>query len=66
MIVCVCHAVNDRKIKEVIQNGARSVSAIARSCRAGTDCGACCSSLRNMLTEAGVRSGPCHEGQPRR
>ena len=56
MIVCVCHAVNDRRIREAIERGARSVSDVARQCRAGTDCGACCPNIRDMVEAARSRS----------
>jgi bacterioferritin-associated ferredoxin len=52
MIVCLCHAVSDRKIEETIDAGATSLAAIERACGAGGDCGACQPMLAAMLGEA--------------
>ncbi len=41
MIVCVCKRVSDKKILNVIQEGADSVEQVTRGCGAGGDCGAC-------------------------
>lgn len=42
MIVCSCHAVNDRALETILDNGASSVREVADACGAGTDCGQCC------------------------
>ena len=52
MIVCVCHAVSDRAIRAVIADGAQTVRDVARRCSAGTDCGACRCTIREMLGAA--------------
>ena len=49
MIVCVCHRVSEKKVKQAIANGATSVSDVARTCGAGTECGACCVEIRDMI-----------------
>ena len=49
MIVCVCHRVSEKEVNKAIKNGATSVSDVARACKAGTDCGACCCEIRDML-----------------
>ncbi len=49
MIVCLCRGVSQKKVLEVIDSGARSVSEIARSCGAGSDCGSCVPMLQQML-----------------
>ncbi len=51
MIVCVCHALNDRHVQQCIDDGANSVAKLARKCGAGTDCGACVCELRAMLVQ---------------
>lgn len=49
MIVCVCHAVNDRALDTVIESGARSVRQVGDACGAGTDCGQCCREIADRL-----------------
>lgn len=51
MIVCLCHAVSDREIDEAIDDGCSSVRQIGRNCKAGTDCGACRTEIRDKLRE---------------
>jgi len=41
MLVCHCHAVSDRVVREAVRCGARSVSAVGEACGAGTGCGGC-------------------------
>lgn len=41
MIVCVCHAVSDRHIRQVIAEGARSFEDVQFATGVGTCCGAC-------------------------
>ena len=49
MIVCLCEAVSDRKVRDVIAGGCRTVPDIRRACGAGGSCGSCCPMLRDML-----------------
>jgi bacterioferritin-associated ferredoxin len=51
MIVCICRRVSDRTIRSSIDAGASSVEEVGRSCRAGTGCGACHETIREMLAE---------------
>ena len=41
MIVCHCKGVNDRTIRQVVREGARSRRQVARACAAGRSCGGC-------------------------
>ena len=47
MIVCVCHAVSDAHVRELVTRGA-SEDEIVRLTRAGTSCGCCTDALRAM------------------
>ena len=58
MIVCVCHALNDRHLQQCIDDGANSVAKLARKCGAGTDCGACVCELRAMIVRNSVPETP--------
>ena len=51
MLVCLCKAVNDKKIRQCIHKGAQNVKDIMSSCQAGSDCGACISTVKELLDE---------------
>jgi bacterioferritin-associated ferredoxin len=57
MIVCICEGISDREIRGAIGAGCQSINAIAQRCGAGTDCGQCRGSLREMLS----RQKPNHQ-----
>jgi len=59
VIVCLCRASSDATIRQAIDEGARSVSAVGAVCGAGTGCGACRSHIHSMIVGAGQ---PCAEG----
>ena len=59
MIVCVCHAVSDRTVRDAAARGA-TVQEVARATRAGTSCGCCVETLEAMLGAA----GPCKPEAP--
>ena len=50
MIVCLCNAVSDRQIKELVQEGA-SVKDVINTCQAGTCCGACAIEVRKIVQD---------------
>ena len=52
MYVCVCNAVTDRDIREAVEQGFDSMSALRRELKVGTCCGRCTDSARNLLSEA--------------
>ena len=41
MIVCHCHGISDRTIREVVREGARTHREVALACGAGRVCGGC-------------------------
>jgi bacterioferritin-associated ferredoxin len=50
MIVCLCHAVSDRTVRQLARDGRCStVGDVARACGAGSDCGACAADLARIL-----------------
>ncbi|MGW2249798.1 (2Fe-2S)-binding protein [Kitasatospora sp. NPDC001660] len=57
MYVCMCHAVTEDQVKKAIDAGAGTPRQIARSCKAGTDCGSCVRRIQALLGEHGAR--PC-------
>ena len=60
MIVCICHGVSDRDLKDLIASGATSLREIGQSCRAGTDCGACLREIRQLAQQQRVRARKAH------
>lgn len=53
MLVCHCRVVNDRRIREEIERGARDEFDIADACGAGTVCGGCLPVVGEILAEYG-------------
>lgn len=53
MLVCHCRAVNERRVREVIEHGARDEFDIAEACGAGGDCGGCVPVISDILAESG-------------
>ena len=49
MIICHCHRVSDREVREAYASGAGRVRAVASCTRAGTQCGGCVNHLREVL-----------------
>ncbi|MGY1747406.1 (2Fe-2S)-binding protein [Blastococcus sp. SYSU D00695] len=41
MFVCICHAVTETELAQVIDAGARTEEAVGDACGAGTGCGSC-------------------------
>ncbi len=59
MIVCVCKGLNERDVRATIRAGETTVEGLGRACQAGTDCGSCKVTLRQMLKENPVREAVC-------
>jgi bacterioferritin-associated ferredoxin len=49
MIVCHCHAINDRIIRDIVRAGAGSPRAVARACGAGAGCGGCRHAVERII-----------------
>ena len=54
MYVCVCNAINDRKVEEAIAAGARSVARIYKHHACAPKCGKCIPLMRERLQDAFV------------
>jgi bacterioferritin-associated ferredoxin len=50
--VCICHAVTDLRIDQVIAQGARTEEEIGEATGAGTSCGGCVGRICNRLARA--------------
>jgi bacterioferritin-associated ferredoxin len=51
MYACLCRAVTEKSVREVVAAGASTVSEVRVTCGAGTGCGGCLPSLRRLLRE---------------
>jgi bacterioferritin-associated ferredoxin len=49
MIVCLCRGVSEAALQHLIDAGATSLRQIGEACGAGTDCGACCPLVQELL-----------------
>lgn len=61
MLVCHCRVVSDREIREAIACGAADDCAIAEACGAGTGCGGCVPTIRELLDH---QRSPGSGGEP--
>jgi bacterioferritin-associated ferredoxin len=57
MIVCQCHAVSDRKVRQCVRNGARTLRDVERSCGAGGGCGGCKRAVVEVMDRESERVG---------
>ncbi len=51
MMVCHCRGVNDRRIRAEIARGAVTAEQIAVRCGAGSRCGGCIDTVRDLLVQ---------------
>lgn len=49
MYVCVCFAVSDKQISDMVAKGAKSYKDIKKLCKAGSDCGACIKTIKSLI-----------------
>lgn len=52
MVVCHCHAVNDRVIRAEILAGALDADDVAARCAAGSRCGSCLPIVQALIAES--------------
>jgi bacterioferritin-associated ferredoxin len=60
MIVCVCHAVSDAHMRELVATGASELE-IVRQTRAGTSCGCCVDAVKALV---GTQRPACGKAVP--
>lgn len=51
MILCHCHGVSDRTIREAVKDGARTRREVALACGAGRSCGGCRTAVVDVIDE---------------
>jgi len=52
VLVCHCAVVNDRRIRELVDQGAVDLLDIASACGAGSFCGGCVPAIASILSQA--------------
>lgn len=57
MLVCHCHRVNDKVIREACASGAQSVADVGDACGAGTGCGGCKPAIEGVITSVRASEG---------
>jgi len=50
MYVCLCNAVTERQIREVVERGARSLDDVQRCLPVATSCGCCEQTAQELIT----------------
>lgn len=51
MYVCICHALNDKKVKAALDNGATNPASVFRHHNCQVQCGKCVPMMRSMASE---------------
>lgn len=55
MIVCHCNGISDRTLRRSIRSGVTTLSGLQEVCGAGSCCGSCTPTLRNLLRKEASR-----------
>jgi len=50
-LVCLCHGINERRIRREIEHGASTLEQVGAACRAGTCCMGCHPTIGELLAE---------------
>ena len=51
MLVCQCNGISDRKIRKAVRKGAENASQVSRMCGAGSTCGGCIPTIREIVRD---------------
>lgn len=49
MYVCMCHAISDRQIREVVERGATSLNEVQAHLPVGDCCGCCAQAAQDII-----------------
>ncbi len=61
MLVCHCHSVTDRAIREAVRGGAQTADCIRAACGAGDGCGGCSELVECIVLSERLAQGAHHE-----
>jgi bacterioferritin-associated ferredoxin len=56
VLVCLCRGVSECDLRGLVAAGLRSTDEISASCGAGSDCGACLSSIDRLVDDVRFRA----------
>jgi bacterioferritin-associated ferredoxin len=59
MYVCLCHAVTDRQIRQVVEEGVCSLRQVQLCLRVGTNCGKCIPAARDIIEQTKSATDAC-------
>ena len=59
MYVCVCHAINETRVREAVAQGRTSVRALREHFDFGECCGKCNACMRELINEAQADDCAC-------
>jgi bacterioferritin-associated ferredoxin len=65
MLICHCHGVAEKRIRQIARRSGPSLRAVARECGAGTGCGGCRSAIRQILADEQEERSELEPSQPR-
>jgi len=51
-MVCLCHGVNERRVRRTIEAGATTIDDVTAACRAGGTCHGCHPTIDRLLADA--------------
>ena len=51
-MVCLCHGVNERRVRREIEHGASTIEEVALACKAGSCCYGCHPVIEELLAES--------------
>ena len=57
MIVCVCNNISDRRIRQAVDDGMRSMAELRQNLELGTCCGKCHSCAKKVLRDCIDQAG---------
>jgi bacterioferritin-associated ferredoxin len=63
MYVCLCAGVTDGEIKAALRDGAETVEEVMYCTGAGTGCGSCVATIRELVGEGGGGAKSCRRLQ---
>lgn len=64
MIVCICHNVSDRRIRQAVEDGVITMPQLRDCLQIGTCCGKCHPHAKQVLRECIEDMKACSEAQP--
>ncbi|CAO3431048.1 (2Fe-2S)-binding protein [Azospirillum doebereinerae] len=62
MYVCICHGLNDKKVKAALTNGAKTPASVFRHHGCQVQCGKCVPTMREMAADHSTHDHHAHGG----